>query len=123
MAGMESSVPPAFAEDEGNVAYRARKNDSFHMGGNVFLKVTKDNPCIDVRQYWTPPNQTEVIPTKKGLCLRPTKYKTLRDCVPDIENNLPELKNVIPCYMRDDHKHPLEMLKSNYCNPHDYFNW
>jgi hypothetical protein len=25
--------------------------------------------------------------------------------------------------MRDDHKHPLEMLKSNYCNPHDYFNW
>jgi hypothetical protein len=92
------------------------------VGANVILKVIKDNPCVEVRKYCMPPNQTEVVPTKKGLCLRLTEYKALRDCVYDIENNLPELKNVIPCYMRDDHNNQLGMLKCNYWNPHDYLN-
>ena len=121
--GMDSSVSPAFATDDGTESYRAIKDVSFHVGANVFVKVTKDNPCVDIRQYWKPPNQDDLVPTKKGLCLRPSEYKLFRECVPDIEKSLPELKNVIPCYMRDDHNNPLGMLSCDYCNPHDYFKW
>jgi hypothetical protein len=100
MTGMESTVSPAFTQDDGNVAYRAKKDDSFHVSANVFLKVTKDNPCLeDIRQYWVPPNQTEVVPTKKRLCLRLAEYNILKDCMSDIEKSLPELKNVITCEM------------------------
>ena len=122
-AGMDLNVSQAFTQDDGNVSYRANRDDSFHLGANVFLKVTKDNPCVDIRQYWKPPNQDNPVHTKKGLCLRPAEYKLLKDCLPDIRKNLPELENVIPCYMRDDHNNQLGMLRCNYCNPHDYFKW
>jgi hypothetical protein len=98
-AGMDSSVSPAVTQDDGSESYRARKDASFHVGANVFLKVTKDNPCVDIRQHWKLPNQDDSVPTKKGLCLRPAEYKLFREYLPDIEKNLPELNNVIPCYM------------------------
>ena len=49
---------------------------------------------MDKRQYWKP--QEEVVPMKKGLCLRPLD-------VPEIGRALPELDGVVPCYMQSDH--------------------
>ncbi|XP_061170274.1 uncharacterized protein LOC133179562 [Saccostrea echinata] len=46
----------------------------WHLGFNVYVTVKKDNPCIDVRQYWKPSCESGLVPTKKGLCLRPLEY-------------------------------------------------
>ncbi|XP_053388402.1 uncharacterized protein LOC123540135 [Mercenaria mercenaria] len=40
-----------------------------HLGGNVYCNITENSVCVDIRQHWKPEN--EVVPTKKGICLRP----------------------------------------------------
>ena len=48
-----------------------------HLGGNVNCKVDEKSACVDIRQYWKP--LEEVIPTKKGLCLRPDEFNRLKE--------------------------------------------
>ena len=51
-----------------------RQNKS-HLGGNVFVTIHPNNVCVDIRQHnWLPPNQSNVVLTKKGITLRPTEY-------------------------------------------------
>ena len=64
-------------------AMTEKQNYMSHLGGNVYCTVTAGSTCMDVRQYWKP--QEEVVPTKKGLCLRPLKYNTLKEFVPESE--------------------------------------
>jgi hypothetical protein len=114
LAGLKDAVDPALSKNE---------DDKFHVGANVFLSVRKDNPCVDLRQYWKPPNADDKGPTKKGLCMRPSEYATLKSILSDIETLIPELENVVPCYLQDDHQNQLGMLGCRYCNPDDYQNW
>ena len=109
LAGIETFIDPAITEN---------KNESFHLGANVFVKVRKNNPCVDIRQFWAP--LSEAVPTKKGLCMRPSEYAALKTFVPEIEKMLPELENVIPCYMQDDHANQEGFLRCKYCNPDGY---
>ena len=76
---------------------------------------------MDIRQYLK--TQEEVVPTKKGLCLRPLKYSSIKELVPEIERVLPELDAVIPYYMQSDHMNQLGALQCWECNPNDYENW
>lgn len=52
-----------------------KKNEDlkWHLGMNVYASVQKDNPCVDIRQYWKRPQLDESVPTKK-------------DCVFDLRN-------------------------------------
>lgn len=92
---------------------------SSHLGGNVFC--TAKGTCIDIRQYWKP--EDSVVPTKKGLCLRPLEYQRLKDLLPDIATSLPELNAVVPCYLQSDHLNQLGMLQCAECNPNECVNW
>ena len=114
LAGIETFIDPAMKEN---------KNEMFNLGANVFMKVRKNNPCVDIRQFWKPPQHSEAVPTKKGICLRPSEYAALKTFIPEIEKLLPELENVIPCYMQDDHMNQLGMLRCKYCNPDECMNW
>ena len=94
---------------------------SNHMGGNVYCTVTEGSHCVDIRQYWKP--QDDVVPTKKGLCLRPLEYKRLKELVPEINETLPELDAVVPCFLQSDHMNVWGALMCPECNPNDFMNW
>ncbi|MES9951130.1 MAG: transcriptional coactivator p15/PC4 family protein, partial [Candidatus Thiodiazotropha sp.] len=98
-----------------------RKNHNSHLGGNVYCNIADKSVCVDIRQYWKP--QEEVVPTKKGLCLRPDEYKRLKELAPEIGKVLPELDSVVPCYMQSDHMNQLGVLQCSECNPNDFYNW
>lgn len=53
-----------------------KKNEDlkWHLGMNVYASVQKDNPCVDICQYWKRPQLDESVPTKKGLCFRPQEF-------------------------------------------------
>ena len=114
LAGIEIFIDLALTEN---------KEESFHLGANVFLKVRQDNPCVDIPQYVKPSSQPESVPTKRGLCLRPSEYQTLKTRFNEIEKHLPELENVVPCYMQDGHANQEGMLRCKYCNPDGYTKW
>ena len=92
-----------------------------HLGGNVYICIGTGSVCVDIRQFWKPEN--EVIPTKKGLCLRPGEYQRLKELIPEIGLALPELDGVVPCYLQSDHQNQLGALTCSECNPNDYENW
>ena len=57
-----------------------KQNYKSHLEGNVYCTITKGSACMDIRQYLKP--QEEVVPTKKGLCLRPLEYIAVIELVP-----------------------------------------
>lgn len=123
LAALDLTITPAFTNDQKELQFKAAKNGSHHLGANVFVSARQDNPCVDIRQYWKPSNYTTIVPTKRGLCLRPTEFKALQSYISDIEKLLPELKDVIPCYMRDDHFNQLGMMSCKNCNPNEFYKW
>ena len=51
-----------------------------HLGGNVYATMKASVICVVVRQHWLSPNQTEVVPTKKGITLRPGGIRQIKRC-------------------------------------------
>ena len=47
-----------------------------HLGENVYCSIRENNPCVVIRQFWKP--EEEMVPCKKGLCLRPGEYQSLK---------------------------------------------
>ena len=92
----------------------------YHIGGNVHCSIGESSLCVDIRQYWKP--NEEVVPTKKGICLRPKEYERLKELMPNIGKTLPELDGVIPCYLQSDHMNQLGALQCTECNPNEFIN-
>ena len=46
----------------------------------VTLGETYAHQFKPIGQFWLPKNQTEVAPTKTGICLTPTEYSKLKAC-------------------------------------------
>lgn len=102
-------------------ALHEKKSYVSHLGGNVYCHLADKSVCMDIRQYWKP--QEELVPTKKGICLRPQEYDRLKELLPEIGNALPELNVVVPCFLQSDHMNQLGALQCSECNPNDYNNW
>jgi hypothetical protein len=96
---------------------------SIHLGGNVYCKVTDHGVCVDIRQYWSPPDTKSIVPTKKGITLQPTEYTKLKDIMSIIEDFVPELNAVVPCYAQSDHLNQLGYLRCVECNPNNCGEW
>lgn len=47
-------------------ALHQNEEKKFHLGYNVFVSLRKDNPCVDIRQYWKPPNHNASAKRPKG---------------------------------------------------------
>ena len=50
--------------------------------GKFIVTITKGSTYIDIRRYWKP--KEEVVPRKKGLCLRSLEYSAIKELVPEI---------------------------------------
>ena len=98
-----------------------KQNYKSHLGENVYCTITKGSACMDIRQYWK--QQEDVVPTKKGLCLRPLEYIAFKELLAEIGRALPELDRVIPCYVQSDHINQLGALRCSESNPNIYENW
>ena len=97
------------------------QNYKSHLGGNVYCIITEGSAHMDIRQYWKP--QEEVVPTKKGLCLRPLEYIDVKELIPEIGRVLPELEGVVLCYVQSDHMNQLGAFRCSESNRNDYENW
>lgn len=102
----------------------AKKEElNYHVGANIFISVKSDGPCVNIRIYWKPENEENLVPTKKGICLRPLEYGKLKSHLSSIEKAFPELETTEPCFLQEDHQNQLGMLRCAVCNPQEYQNW
>jgi hypothetical protein len=100
-----------------------KRDYATHLGRNVYATVKASGICVDIRQHWLPPNQTEVVPTKKRITLRPSEYAKLKDVVSVIGDFVPELNSIAPCPYRSDHMNQLGFLSCSECNPDHCGDW
>ena len=94
-----------------------------HPGRNVYATVKPSGICVDIRQHWLPPNQTEVVPNKKGLTLRPSEYAKIKDVFSVIGDFVPGLNSIVPCPYRSDHMNQLGFFSCSECNPDHCVDW
>ncbi len=94
-----------------------------HLGRNVYAVVQPNNPNINIRQYWLPPNSAEVVPTRTGITLRKSEFATLKDVASVIGDFVPELNSVVPCPYSSDHQNQLGFLRCPECNPYNFTEW
>ena len=69
-----------------------------HLGGNVYVKAQSPKEMIDFRQYWFDMDQ-QLHPTPQGIVLNFEQYEKLKDADKAIPDLIPEVKNMLPCYM------------------------
>ena len=81
------------------------------------------NPCVDLRKYWKPENEENLVPTKEWIYLHPAEYITLKSHASTLEKEGPQLETILPCFMPDDNQNQLRMLRCATCNPLEYNNW
>lgn len=106
-----------------DTALSKKEELNYHIGSNVFCTIQQGYPCVNIRQYWRPPGNETLVPTKRGLCLRPVEYRALKSHIAEIEKVIPKLQSLVPCFLRDDHMNQQGMLQCPTCNPLEYMNW
>uniref|UniRef100_A0A8W8P6G8 Uncharacterized protein n=1 Tax=Magallana gigas TaxID=29159 RepID=A0A8W8P6G8_MAGGI len=40
-----------------------------HLGENYYMTVDNDFPVVNIRKWWMPPGNGEIVPTKKGAAI------------------------------------------------------
>ena len=101
----------ALVKDEVETFYQC------HIGGNVYVTVKSPYWVVDIRHYWMPSNGKKVLPGAKGVSLKLDEWGKLTACFKDLEEVLPEARDVVPCYAQDDHQNQLGYLFCGECNP------
>ena len=105
-------------------AVRNKADLKEHIGGNVYAQVSKNFPNrVDLRQYFLPDGMVEPIPTKRGISLVYDEWEDMIACREDLQNICPQLKDLTPCFMNEDHQAQLGMLRCPECNPNQHGEW
>ena len=97
-----------------------KRDYATHIGGNVYATGKASGICVDIRHY---NHQTEVVPTKKGITLRPSEYARLKDVASVNGDVVPELNSVVPCPYRSIHMNQFGFLSCSEYNPHHCRDW
>jgi hypothetical protein len=75
-------------EDSG---YYVKQN----LGDNIFCVIDPKYRCVNLRHYWVPDGQTELLPTKRGIALSAKQWVSFRENIPYIKTLSYELKECL----------------------------
>lgn len=65
--------------------------ETWFLGGNIFMKASKDYPLVDCRHYWKPDPHGDFVPTTKGIKLNRKRLENLRNASLVIRDYVPSL--------------------------------
>ena len=102
-----------------------KENDDvrYHLGGNVFASVSRDYPdCVDLRQWFVPQDTVKLTPTRRGINLKYYEWKELKASRKGVEEEHPEVKQMVPCFLEDDHNGQT-LLDCPECTPNASAAW
>ena len=98
----------------------AESGERRHIGGGKFVSVDrygKNHNVYHIRAYYKPEDAKEPLPTRTGITLNNDEYKRLLGLYLELPETLPFLKNIEPCWARDDHNNQLGALQCSNCHP------
>jgi hypothetical protein len=115
------------AECEGSAIVAINNVKRIHLGGNVYVTLTKGMKGLDFRWFWFPPSQTvdymqrpelfDVQPTRYGIWLTFHEWITLTHYKEIMETCIP-IEDMKEC--RTQHINNRRMLLCSHCNPNGH---
>lgn len=85
-------------------------DERMHVSGPIFLSMISPYWTVNLRR-WFKSEQGELA-TKKGIVLRFPELENLFSLEEALYNCMPELREVMPCVMREDHYFTLRRLSA-----------
>ena len=103
--------------------YRDSKTVDYmsHLGRNYYVTVKSGFALVNMRCWFIPDGQEELMATKTGIAHTFQQWENLKDAMPVVEELLDgELNNVSFC--EESHQNQLGALTCSNCNPNDFMN-
>lgn len=93
-----------------------------HIGGNIYVSISKQYPSVDVRQFWKPHGKPDILPSRRGVPLRLQQFEAIKKVLPQLRKLCPKLEKAVPCYQQESHHNFLGLHQCFECTPNsDYF--
>ena len=90
-----------------------------HLGGNVYLSVSKKFPFVDLRKFFYPKDQIVPYATRRGIALRAKEWSKLNRLIPHIDRLL-KMDSLTPCLLSEHPQAQMGALACSECNPFNY---
>lgn len=95
-----------------------------HLGENYYMTIDNDYPVVNIRKWWMPPGNDEIVPTKKGAAITFDQWETLKELMPEVEKKIgDQLKEIEFCENSESHQNQMGFLQCPRCNPNDCNNY
>ena len=91
-----------------------------HIGRNIMVTVQSCMPFVNIRKWFLPEGEEELVPTRKGICLTQSEWEKVLSHIEDVEELVPQVKDGVPCAFRDDHANQLGFLGCPHCSPNTF---
>ena len=76
--------------DEIDERLKDRKTFKFHLGEGIYASIDNFHG-VDLRRFWIPEGQTEMVPTKRGIYLPATQWNSLKEKINHLLSIYPEI--------------------------------
>lgn len=88
-----------------------------HLGGGVYVTVTKGYPCVNIRKYFRPEGAKSEVPTRFGIAIRLSEWSKVSENASKMAEHFPQIANAMPCDMQFSHMNMLDYMDCKECNP------
>ena len=89
----------------------------WHIGGGVYVAVSKDFDIANLRQYFLPEDEQEILPTKVGVTLKLDQWENTVNELKALKEKFPELANAQECDLSADHANQTGYYDCKECSP------
>jgi len=104
-------------QQSATVSYKVEKGVyKTHLGGGVYATVGGKFHGVDLRRYWVPPKQLREMPTRNGIFLPMSQWRSLKAKLNDLLAEHPEVRISEECF----HQNQMGLLDCRECLP---FGW
>jgi hypothetical protein len=79
---------------------------------------------VNIRIWWMPPEEKNIVPTRRGAALTFDEWEELICLIPRVEEKIKDqIKNVEYCENSTSHQNQMGFLHCSRCNPNEYTNY
>src|SRR6266516_7943368 len=98
-------------------SYKVQKGQyRAHLGGGIYATVSSEFHGVDIRRYWVPPKQLSEVPTRNGIFLPVTQWRSLKVKIDELLKEHPDVAICESCF----HQNQMGLFDCRECLP---FGW
>lgn len=96
---------------------------SYHLGSGYYAKTSTNTSEVEICKYdYDTQIGVLMLNYQERITLEKSQFEAFISLIQEIENVIPELSILIPCYLQEDHQKPGGHLTCPECTPVNSYN-